>query len=119
MFADDHSDDFSFGTGFCLDADYNVANIVDAVETQAGAANVLCNNQAADWAMCAQLVADSADYWCADSDGTAKQVTGKTCKADGTGDFTSTTYSCPQSIVYSEQIIQKKRNLAKAQGFVF
>ena len=84
MYADDNSDDFS---AFCADTTYNVVGITTALESLTGAANVECNNATGEWAFCAQLIADSADYWCADSTGTAKAVTA-TCAG-----FSST--SCP------------------------
>jgi len=78
MYADTNNDDFS---AFCADTTYNVAGIITAVEGITTATNVECNDQAADWAVCAQLVSDSTDYWCVDSDGSAKQVAGATCAA--------------------------------------
>jgi len=66
------------GTAACSDV------TVLAAMTQLGAittvANTDCASAAGVFAACAQMIVTTGDYWCADSTGNKKQVTG-TCSA--------------------------------------
>lgn len=63
-------------TGFCTSS--------DAVRASSGITDngsaMLCANSANAWAACAQLVSDTGDYFCVDSNGEAKDIIG-TCAA--------------------------------------
>ncbi len=88
MFADDSSDVF---TGFCADDTYNVAGIIAAVGGIT--ATSACVDDANEWAACGQLIGVPADYWCSDSNGSAKAITG-TCSAAAV-EVVAGTVECP------------------------
>lgn len=73
LFATDNSESYA---GFCAGT--------DAVRADAGIvsnnSDMGCADAAGAWSACAQLVGTSADYYCVDSTGNAKQTTG-TCNA--------------------------------------
>ncbi|MBI2097572.1 MAG: type II secretion system protein [Candidatus Vogelbacteria bacterium] len=80
IFYDDNSDygtastDCSGGTADSLWANTQVQAILDAIDVPSGA--VACDSTATAWAASAQLVNDTGEYWCADSNGASKQTTG-------------------------------------------
>jgi len=75
MFATDNSEVY---TGFCADTGANGAVRIETAVISHGTAAMPCNDAAAAWAACAQLVGASGDYHCVDSNGSSKQTTG-TC----------------------------------------
>ena len=85
MFATDNSESYA---GFCANTGANGGARISTAITGHGSA-MTCNDTAAAWAACAQLVGASADYHCVDSNGTSKQTTG-TCSS-GLGALTA----CP------------------------
>jgi len=76
MFASDHSNLY---TGF--DTDPDTLRVGTGITSNGS--NMICTVSAGGdaWAACAQLTADTADYFCADSAGNAKIVEGATCAA--------------------------------------
>ncbi len=66
-------------TGFCA------ANFVSGkpIFDQDPSTSKVCNESATAWAACSQLIATPGDYWCVDSNGTKKQVTGTCTDAVG------------------------------------
>ncbi len=71
LFYDDNSNVY---TGLCSDA--NIDQGMDAADAANGAGSVDCDASATAWAAEAQLVADTAQYYCVDSTGNAQTTTG-------------------------------------------
>jgi len=64
-------------TGVCASTEF--AKVT--ASALANGSTLLCDQTATAWAACAQLVGDTGDYYCADSTGAAKKITG-TCVVD-------------------------------------
>jgi len=71
LFAADNGDAY---TGFCAGTDATRVS----TGLPSGSTLVCDSDAAAVWAACVQLIGDSTDYFCVDSNGTAEQATG-TC----------------------------------------
>ena len=69
LFAADNGDAY---TGFCTETGGDYSRVAASVPT------AICDDDADVWAVCAPLIAVPDDYFCVDSNGTAKQITG-TC----------------------------------------
>ncbi len=77
MFYDDPAGgNFSY-TLVCTHAKSDFPKVTTAVNKLS---TMLCSDTATEWAACAQLKADITKYWCVDSTGVKKEVTG-TCAA--------------------------------------
>ena len=81
LFYDDNTNVY---TGLCADA--NIDQGMDAADAANGSGSVDCDADADEWAAEAQLVANTAQYYCVDSTGAAQTTT----SSKG-----GSAYSCP------------------------
>jgi type IV pilus assembly protein PilE len=63
-------------TGVCADVTVEKARLAADTVNGTGTVAAFCSASTSAYAVTAQMVADVANYWCVDSNGTAKSVTG-------------------------------------------